>query len=73
MERIGSLILRALHESGTLRIAEPDRTLRTVWPGLPFEDESDRLSAARQKQELGVDPQRVLAELGHDRPDPGVV
>lgn len=73
MERIGSLILRTLHESGTLRIAEPDRALRTVWPGLPFEDESDRLSAARQKQELGVDPQRVLAELGHDRPDPGVV
>ncbi len=73
MERIGSLILRALHESGTLRFSEPDRALRTVWPALPFEEESDRLAAARQKQELGIDPRRVLAELGHDRPDPGIV
>jgi hypothetical protein len=73
MERIGSLILRALHESGTLRTADADRTLRTVWPGFVFEDEGEQLAAARQKRDLGVDPDRVLAELGHDRPDPGVV
>ena len=73
MERVGSLILRALHESGTLPTTPADRTLRTLWPGFAFEDESDRLAAARQKRDLGVDPGRVLAELGHDRPDPGVV
>lgn len=73
MERVGQLILRALHESGTLRLPERERGLRTVWPGLVFEDERDQLAAARQKQELGVDRGRVLAELGQDRPDPGVV
>lgn len=73
MERIGSLILRALHESGTLRIGAGERSLRTVWPGFVFEDERDRLAAARQKQELGVDGAHVLADLGEDRRDPGVV
>ncbi|MCC5824007.1 MAG: phage portal protein [Phycisphaerales bacterium] len=73
MERVGSLILRALHESGTLRIGAGERSLRTVWPGFVFEDERDRLAAARQKQELGVDGAHVLADLGEDRRDPGVV
>jgi hypothetical protein len=73
MERVGQLILRALHDSGTLRLPERERGLRTVWPGFVFEDERDQLAAARQKQELGVDRGRVLAELGQDRPDPGVV
>lgn len=73
MERVGQLILQALHESGTLRVPERERGLRTVWPGFVFEDERDQLAAARQKQELGVDHARVLAELGEDRPDPGVV
>ena len=73
MERVGSLVLRALHESGTLRTSPADRGLRTVWPGFVFEDQRDLLAAARQKQELGVDPDRVLADLGEHRPDPGVV
>lgn len=73
MERISSLILQALHESGSLRIGPQDRGVRTVWPGFVFEDERETLMAARQKQELGVDPGRILADLGHDRPDPGVV
>lgn len=73
MERVGGMVLRALHESGTLAIPERERGLRTVWPGFVFEDERDALAAARQKQELGVDRGRVLAEIGADRPDPGVV
>lgn len=73
MERVGSLILRALHESGTLRTDERERTLKTVWPGFVFEEEQERLGAAKAKQELGVDEGRVLGELGYDRRDPGVV
>lgn len=73
MERVGSLVLRALHESGTLRVPEPERTLRTVWPGFVFEDEHDRLMTARARQEIGVPRERVLTDLGEDRPDPGIV
>lgn len=73
MERIGSLVLRALHESGVAGFPERDRGLRTVWPGFVFEDEADLLAAAQRKRDLGADPDRVLAEIGADRPDPGAV
>ncbi len=73
MERVGGLVLRALHESGRLRVPEAERGLRTVWPGFVFEDERDRLAAARARTELGVDPDRVLADLGERSSDPGVV
>lgn len=73
MERIGSLILRALDEAGVARFRESERGVRSVWPGYAFESESDRLEAAAQKRELGVDETRVLGELGYDEADPGVV
>lgn len=73
MERICSLILRALDEAGVARIPESERGVRSVWPGYAFESESDRLFAAAQKRELGVDQTRVLGELGYDEVDPGVV
>ncbi|MFK7884873.1 MAG: phage portal protein [Phycisphaerales bacterium] len=73
MERIGSLILRALDESGVVSIPESERGVRVVWPAFVFEDEGDRLDVAARKRELGVDETRVLGELGYDERDPGVV
>jgi len=73
MERVCGLILRALDESGVIRIPESERGVRSVWPAYAFESETDRLSAAAQKRELGVDETRVLGELGYDEADPGVV
>lgn len=73
MERVCSLILQALDESGTLRTPQDQRGVRVVWPAFAFEDESARLDAAARKRDLGVDQTRVLGELGYDEPDPGIV
>ncbi len=73
MERIGSLILRALDEAGVARVPVGERGVRSVWPGYAFESESDCLDAAAQKRDLGVDETRVLGELGYGEADPGVV
>lgn len=72
-ERVCGLVLRALDEASVARIPEEERGVRVVWPGFVFEDERDRLDAAKGKRDLGVDSTRVLGELGYDEPDPGVV
>jgi hypothetical protein len=40
---------------------------------MPFEEENNQLLAARAKQDLGIDRDTVLAELGYPDKDPGIV
>jgi len=73
IEQVSSLVLRALDESGVLRVSEAERGVRVVWGVLgPIGDE-ESLDAARVKVELGVPEEQVLDELGLDEADPGIV
>jgi len=70
---VSRLILRALDASGVYRTDESERGIRVVWRDpIPIDRESE-LRAARQRVELGVPVERVLAELGYGSGDTGVI
>jgi hypothetical protein len=73
LESMSALVLRALHDAGVMHLPEPARATRVVWPAMPFEEENNQLLAARAKQDLGIDRDTVLAELGYPDKDPGIV
>ena len=71
--RASELVLGALDRAGVLKTEEKDRGLKLVWPDpLPVEARSE-LASAEQKLALGVEPERVLGELGYGPEDAGVV
>ncbi len=67
------LILHALDHAAILRTDPRDRNIRLVWADPIPEDTRDRVADARAKQDLGVPPERILAELGYGPSDPGVM
>jgi hypothetical protein len=61
------LVLALLDRTGVFPTDAEDRRIEIHWPSPLPEDESQRLTDARVKAELGVPTDRVLAELGYDR------
>ncbi len=72
IERVCRMVLTALDAAGVLRTHPADRGVRLVWPDPQPIDPKDAVVTAKQKVELGVDEQRVLAELGYGPTDAGV-
>ncbi|MEO1008704.1 MAG: phage portal protein [Planctomycetota bacterium] len=69
IERMSGLILEALDRAGVLASDPKDRRLHVAWPDPVGFDENEQLVAARRKSELGIDRERVIAELGYE-PEP---
>jgi len=67
------LVLHALDVAGVYRTRERDQQVRVEWPDPLPVDERSQLESARLKRELGVPAERVLAELGYQPADPGIV
>lgn len=68
--RMIALILEALDRAGTLATEPQDRKVTVHWPDAIDLDQEDRLVNARRKTDLGIDPERVMAELGYAQPAP---
>lgn len=66
------LVLGALDEVGALHTDPRDRTLRLDWPDPLPTDLDEETLAAKRKLDLGVSPDRVLAELGYQPTDDGI-
>lgn len=73
IEEASRLVLAALDAAGHLRTRPADRGLKVLWSDPIPENALDALAAAKAKRDLGVEPERVLAELGYGPLDPGVV
>ena len=66
LRELCELVLHAADVSGAFPNSAEERRVRLDWPNpLPM-DERQQLENARLKLELGVEPKRVLAELGYD-------
>lgn len=63
--RMSALILEALDRAGTLATEPQDRKVQVYWPDAIDLDQNEQLVSAQRKSELGVNPERVLAELGY--------
>ncbi|MCW5755781.1 MAG: phage portal protein [Phycisphaeraceae bacterium] len=63
--RMSAFILEALDRAGTLASEPQDRKVSVNWPEAIDLDQDDRLISAQRKYELGINPERVLAELGY--------
>lgn len=63
--RVSALILEALDRAGTFATEPQDRKVSVHWPDAIDLDQDDRLASAQRKNELGINPERVLAELGY--------
>ena len=72
IEKVSRMVLTALDAAGVLRTGPADRGIRLVWPDPQPVDPGDAVLAAKQKAELGVPGERVLAELGYGPSDAGV-
>ena len=73
IERVCGLILEAIDGAGVFSTRVSDRGVRVVWPELSVADDRETVAAAKGKIELGVPAETVIAELGYDQVDPGVV
>jgi hypothetical protein len=73
LAEMSRLILHALDHAGILPTDPRDRGIRLVWADPIPEDSRDRIADARAKRELGIPPERVLAELGYGPSDAGVM
>lgn len=72
IEKISELILTAIDAAGVLDIPPSERRVRLAWPDpLPSDIESE-IRAAKGKSDLGVERDRVLAELGYEPEDAGI-
>ena len=67
------LALTVLDATGIVGVGDGDRSVRLTWPDPLPEDLRDQAFAASIKQDLGVPEERLLAELGYQATDPGVV
>jgi hypothetical protein len=67
IEKLCELILHAMDVTGLLPTTPEDRRVKLHWPSPIPEDESQRLSDAKLKLEIGVPRERVLAELGYGK------
>lgn len=63
--RMSALILEALDRAGTLATEPQDRKVQVYWPDAIDLDQNEQLASAQRKNELGINPERVLAELGY--------
>jgi len=63
--QMSALILEALDRAGTLASEPRDRGVVVNWPDAVGLDGGEGLVDARRKAELGIDRERVLAELGY--------
>ena len=63
--RMSAFILEALDRAGTLASEPQDRKVSVHWPEAIDLDQDERLISAQRKSELGINPERVLAELGY--------
>lgn len=63
--RVSALILEVLDRAGTFATEPQDRKVSVHWPDAIDLDQDDRLASAQRKNELGINPERVLAELGY--------
>ena len=70
ISRMSALILEALDRAGTFATEPKERAVSVHWPDAIELDQDERLLNAQRKNELGINPERVLAELGYeaDRP-----
>lgn len=59
------LVLEALDAHGVLKTDPAERIVRVEWPDPLPRDEREVLETALKKLELGIDRERVLAELGY--------
>lgn len=73
IERMSRMILTALDSAGVLRTGASDRGIRLAWPEPQPVEMREAVATAKQKIELGVPGDRVLAELGYAAADAGVV
>lgn len=67
VKQIADLVLHWLALTGKLPTRPEDRRIEIHWPNTLPIDESEQLRSAQAKLQLGVPPERVLAELGYDR------
>ncbi|HHN79127.1 MAG TPA: phage portal protein [Phycisphaerales bacterium] len=72
IERVCRMVLTALDAAGVLRTHPADRGVRLVWPDPQPVDPGDAVVSAERKVALGVERDRVLAELGYGPGDAGV-
>lgn len=68
--RMSALILEALDRAGTHATEPQDRKVSVHWPDAIDLDQDDRLASAQRKNKLGINPERVLAELGYTAKQP---
>jgi hypothetical protein len=73
IETVCTMILDAMYTAGVLKTDSTERGVRVVWPELAVADEQETVAAAKSKIDLGVPAETVIAELGYDQADPGVV
>lgn len=67
------LMLAALDWLGILKTREEDRGIKIDWPDPLPQDAREEIQAAEGKVRLGVEPRRVLEELGYTPRDHGAV
>jgi hypothetical protein len=67
--RIAELALTWLDAIGVFRTSSADRRVEVHWPSPLPSDEQQQLQMAREKLQLGVPAERVLAELGYAEND----
>ena len=67
------LMLSALDWLGILKTREEDRGVKIDWPDPLPQDAREEIQAAEGKVRLGVQPGRVLEELGYTPRDNGAV
>lgn len=72
IERVCRMILTALDAAGVLRTHAGERGVRLVWPDAQPVEPRDAVMTAKQKIEMGVPRDQVIAELGHGVEDAGV-
>jgi len=66
IEELCALVLHAAHISGQFKTSPDERRVRIEWPNPLPQSDSERLSQALQKQQLGVPEKQVRAELGYE-------
>ncbi len=68
LQQIANLALEWLDLTGIMPTRPQDRKIEVHWPNPMPADEGEQLRNAQIKAQLGVPADRILAELGYDRP-----
>lgn len=72
ISEMSRLVLEALDATGVLATTPEERGVRLEWPDPVPVDVRDRIFEAQAKSDLGVDDERVLAQLGEGTSDAGI-